>query len=129
MAKTKEFKCTRCKKQFKCNRNLQQHQGRRICEERRNPRLRLRRLEDARVVARARDAERKRARYVPKLPQCDFCMSSVRAWVISANCEHRIHRTCYYEMCKAYNAWDPVLGKRDGDPPCPYCRETFTQLL
>jgi hypothetical protein len=120
------FTCPTCKKQLKTKRNLKAHRGRRVCKEARNPRLRAARLKIAKEKALKRDAARKRAKYTPKLPVCDLCAGTARAWMTSVNCDHSIHRTCFEKLKKSFQERDPDFGCREGDPPCPYCRLPFT---
>lgn len=120
------FKYKKCKKELKSKRNLKEHEGRHICRERRAPRLRAARLEQAKQRARQLDAARKHTKYVPKLPQCNFCERSVKAWVVSASCGYKMHHACFDKMRDTYHERDPVFGRRECDPRCPYCRHPFT---
>ncbi|KAJ0389116.1 hypothetical protein ATCC90586_011998 [Pythium insidiosum] len=126
---TTPIKCTKCKKTFKNKRNLKVHQGRRVCKETRNPRLRAARLAQTKDRARSKDAARKRAKYVKKLPECEFCVGVVRAWVHNANCPHRIHRPCFIKLVQTHTEVDPVFGRRPGPPRCPMCRAEWVELL
>jgi hypothetical protein len=116
------FLCRRCNKDFSFKRNLLAHQQRRICRETRNPKLREKGLKTAKANARAKDAARKRAKYVHLLPRCGICAGPTRKWVGSKNCGHALHVRCYYVILAKCQERHPDYGRREGPPPCPYCR-------